>query len=100
LESEEQRKPNPWIEGEDYFAEYNNSIKSNFNSDHFKYIELSKRLFNSVDGAEWLRMTKEHLNDTFVDINLPTAAQALIQLQGSKKLLKEIESILVNNKDK
>ena len=97
MQSENEQRPyNALIDGEDYFAQYNESIKSNYNKLHFKYIELTKAIFNNEKGKEWLKIAADNLAAHFVDFNSTNAELEMAALQGSRAVIHKIELILKN----
>jgi hypothetical protein len=84
---------------DDYFQEYNESFKQDFDNKHFKYQALTFKLFTSDDGKKWLKETKEQLNNMFADATAPNYALHMASLEGARKQLYNIELVVTAHKN-
>ena len=93
----EKREPNPWIEGEDYYSDYNKSIKANYNKNHFKFVETTKAVFDTPKGREWLAMVKQNLFLTYIDLGSKNCGYQMAALQGNRAIIKDIELLIIDS---
>ncbi len=86
---------NPYIpEAEDYFEGYNQSLKNIESTEHFKYQQLTYKLFSTHEGREWIQKTQENFWKQFTDLSKENASLYMASLEGMRLFVYNI-SLLV-----